>query len=163
MPSKKTTSKKSSTKSAPKSASKKAATKKAASKKATTKKASTKKTAAKAADVVAEEQTEAKRSAARIAEKIHKSGEMKERKDDSKRADEDAAEMNERVQNLIRKSKEQGYLTYADINSELPNTVESSAEIENVITILENLDIDIIDNEEVELYKQRLEEHNEEE
>ena len=77
--------------------------------------------------------------------------------------DDESGEMNERVRSLIRKSKEQGYLTYGDINDELPDTVESASEIENVITILENLDIDIIDNEEVELYKQRLQEHSEEE
>ncbi|MDP0499283.1 MAG: RNA polymerase sigma factor RpoD [Verrucomicrobiota bacterium JB022] len=72
-------------------------------------------------------------------------------------------EMNERVTVLIRKAKAQGYLTYKDINDELPDQLESANEIENIITILENLEIDIIDTEEVELYKQRLEEHNEEE
>ncbi|KAF0095116.1 MAG: RNA polymerase primary sigma factor [Puniceicoccaceae bacterium 5H] len=72
-------------------------------------------------------------------------------------------EMNERVTSLIRKAKAQGYLTYKDINDELPDQLESANEIENIITILENLEIDIIDSEEVELYKQRLEEHNEEE
>ncbi|MCC5808238.1 MAG: RNA polymerase sigma factor RpoD [Opitutales bacterium] len=72
-------------------------------------------------------------------------------------------EVNDRIRSLIRKSKEQGYLTYKDINDELPETVDSPSEIENVITILENLDIDIIDSQEVETYKQRLEEHTEEE
>lgn len=142
------------------------AKKKAPSKKAVTKKSTAKDTATPRTKTASEISGEGqgKKSAARIAEKIHRSsGDMKERTDDTRRADEDTAEMNERVQNLIRKSKEQGYLTYADINKELPDSVESSAEIENVITILENLDIDIIDNEEVELYKQRIEEHNEEE
>ncbi len=73
------------------------------------------------------------------------------------------AEVNDKIRSLIRKSKEQGYLTYKDINDELPETVDSPTEIENVITILENLDIDIIDSQEVEVYKQRLEEHTEEE
>ncbi|MCD8482523.1 MAG: hypothetical protein LR015_07590 [Verrucomicrobia bacterium] len=72
-------------------------------------------------------------------------------------------EINDRIRKLISKSKAQGYLTYKDINDELPETIDSANDIENVITILENLDIDIIDSEEVELYKQRLEEHNEEE
>jgi RNA polymerase primary sigma factor len=174
MPTKKTTSpmKSKSSEAAPKKAAAKSATStpkaagKSAPKKAVAKNPLSPKEASIAMAPTAEaapEENGARRSAARIAEKIHKSGEMKERKDDSKRADEDAAEMNERVQTLIRKSKEQGYLTYADINEELPENVETSSEIENVITILENLDIDIIDNEEVELYKQRLEEHNEEE
>ncbi|MFP4283479.1 MAG: RNA polymerase sigma factor RpoD [Opitutales bacterium] len=188
MPTKKTTpSKTSAKKSATKKVARKAASPKATTKKAAaTKKVAAKKTAAQkapaekdtkvAVDVAAVAAAVASAaaasgegteptltSAARIAAKIHKSGELKERKDDAKRADEETAEMNERVQNLIRKSKEQGYLTYADINEELPESVESSSEIENVITILENLDIDIIDNEEVALYKQRLEEHSEEE
>ena len=64
---------------------------------------------------------------------------------------------------MIRLSKEQGYLTYKDINDQLPETIDSSSEIENVITILENLDIDIIDSQDVEGYKQRLEETTEEE
>ena len=73
------------------------------------------------------------------------------------------AQVNERIRNLIRLAREQGYLTYGNINTELPETVNSASEIENVITILENLDIDIIDADEVDHYKQRLEEHHEEE
>jgi RNA polymerase primary sigma factor len=84
-------------------------------------------------------------------------------KSDDDESGEKGGEVNDRIRLLIRKSKEQGYLTYQDINDELPETVDSPSEIENVITILENLDIDIIDSEEVELYKQRLEEHTEEE
>jgi RNA polymerase primary sigma factor len=76
--------------------------------------------------------------------------------------DSDPADVNDRIRVLIRKAKEQGYLTYKDINDELPETVDSSTEIENVITILENLDIDLIDADEVEGFKQRLEEQDEE-
>ncbi len=72
-------------------------------------------------------------------------------------------QVNERIRDLIRQAKEQGYLTFKDINKALPGTINSSDEIENVISILENLEIDIIDSEEVEMYKQRLEEHTEEE
>jgi RNA polymerase primary sigma factor len=70
-------------------------------------------------------------------------------------------DVNDRIRSLIRLSKEQGFLTYKDINDQLPETVDSPSEIENVITILENLDIDIIDSQEVEMYKQRLEESTE--
>ena len=77
--------------------------------------------------------------------------------------DEKTSDVNDRIRSLIRKSKEQGFLTYKDINDQLPETIDSPAEVENVITILENLDIDIIDSEEVEMYKQRLEESTEEE
>jgi len=69
--------------------------------------------------------------------------------------------INEKIGGLIRLAKEQGFLTYKDINKALPGSVESAEEIENVITILENLEIDIIESEDVEMYKQRLEESTE--
>jgi len=72
------------------------------------------------------------------------------------------ADINEKIRLLIRQSKEQGYLTFANINDALPETIDSPDEIENVISILENLEVDIIDSEEVETYKQRLEESEEE-
>ncbi|MCZ6673295.1 MAG: RNA polymerase sigma factor RpoD [Verrucomicrobia bacterium] len=72
-------------------------------------------------------------------------------------------DINEKIRLLIRQSKEQGFLTFANINEALPETIDSPDEIENVISILENLEIDIIDSEEVESYKQRLEESEEEE
>jgi len=72
-------------------------------------------------------------------------------------------QMNDKIRQLIHFSKEQGYLTFKDINRFLPESVDSPEEIENVIAILENLEIDIIDSDEVEMYKQRLEEHAEEE
>jgi RNA polymerase primary sigma factor len=72
-------------------------------------------------------------------------------------------DINEKIRLLIRQSKEQGFLTFANINEALPETIDSPDEIENVISILENLEVDIIDSEEVETYKQRLEESEEEE
>jgi RNA polymerase primary sigma factor len=71
------------------------------------------------------------------------------------------ARLNDKIRVLIRQSKEQGYLTVQDINRVLPESVNNPEEIENVISILENLEIDILDSEEVEAYKQRVE--NEEE
>ena len=65
--------------------------------------------------------------------------------------------INEKIGGLIRLAKEQGFLTYKDINKALPGDVESTEEIENVITILENLEIDIIESDDVEGYKQRQE------
>ncbi len=69
--------------------------------------------------------------------------------------------INEKIGGLIRLAKEQGFLTYKDINKALPSSVDSAEEIENVITILENLEIDIIESDDVEMYKQRLEESTE--
>ena len=68
------------------------------------------------------------------------------------------ARLNERIRMLIRQSKEQGYLTYKDINKSLPESVNNPDEIENVISILENLEVDILDDSEVETYKARMEE-----
>lgn len=83
------------------------------------------------------------------------------RKVGNKRSSAAKVQINEKIRSLIRLSKEQGYLTYKDINRALPETISGQDEIENVISILENLEIDIIDNEDVDLYKQRLEEHAE--
>ena len=41
--------------------------------------------------------------------------------------------LNERIRILIRLSKEQGYLTYKDINQALPEGINNPEEIENVI------------------------------
>ncbi|MEO0794465.1 MAG: RNA polymerase sigma factor RpoD [Verrucomicrobiota bacterium] len=73
------------------------------------------------------------------------------------------AHLNDKIRILIRTSKEQGYLTVQNINDALPESINNPEEIENVISILENLEIDILDNEEVENYKARLEEEEEEE
>jgi RNA polymerase primary sigma factor len=69
--------------------------------------------------------------------------------------------LNEKIRHLIRLSKEQGYITVQNINESLPESVNNPEEIENVINILENLEIDILDAEEVETYKQRQEENEE--
>ena len=74
-----------------------------------------------------------------------------------------ADKLNEKIRLLIRMSKEQGYLTVQDINRALPESINNPEEIENVINILENLEIDILDADEVENYKQRMEETEEEE
>jgi RNA polymerase primary sigma factor len=72
------------------------------------------------------------------------------------------ASINEKIRYLIRLSKEQGYLTFGDINDALPESVDSPEDIENVISILQNLEIDILDPGDVESYKQRQEEAEEE-
>jgi RNA polymerase primary sigma factor len=72
-------------------------------------------------------------------------------------------DLNDKIRYLIRLSKEQGYLTYADINEALPESVDNPEDIENVISVLQNLEIDILDPQEVEGYKARQEEAEEEE
>jgi len=71
--------------------------------------------------------------------------------------------VNDKIRQLIRQAKEQGYLTFDDINEALPEAVDNPEEIENVISILQNLEIDILDPDEVEGFKQKQEEAEEEE
>ncbi len=71
--------------------------------------------------------------------------------------------INDKIRLLIRLSKEQGYLTFQDINDALPETIDNPEDIENVISILQNLEIDILDPDDVDTYKQRQEEAEEEE
>ncbi|MCC5023033.1 MAG: RNA polymerase sigma factor RpoD [Candidatus Synoicihabitans palmerolidicus] len=70
--------------------------------------------------------------------------------------------VNERIRLLIRLSKEQGYLTWDDINEALPESVENQDEFDNIIAILQNLEIEILEPDQVEDYKQRMEEAEEE-
>src|SRR5690606_11640872 len=66
-----------------------------------------------------------------------------------------AGGINDKIRNLIRLSKEQGYLTFDDINEALPDSVENQEEIDNVLSILQNLEIEILEPDQVEDFKQR--------
>lgn len=131
---------------------KKAATKKVAAKKAPVKKVATKKVSAEAAPNEVTDTSEDTISAA--TKKVVKKRSL------SVKAQE---KLNERIRNLIRLSKEQSFLTYKDINNALPDSVNNPEEIENVISILQNLEVDILDDNEVEAYKARQEETEEKE
>jgi len=63
--------------------------------------------------------------------------------------------INDKIRALIRQSKEQGYLTFDDINEALPESVENQDEIDNVLSILQNLEIEILEPEQVEEFKAR--------
>lgn len=69
--------------------------------------------------------------------------------------------MNERIRLLIRQSKEQGYLTYSDINGALPEGVNRQDDIDNIVSILQNLEIEILDPSEVDSFKAKQEEQEE--
>ncbi|QSR87128.1 RNA polymerase sigma factor RpoD [Candidatus Methylacidiphilum infernorum] len=56
----------------------------------------------------------------------------------------------EKLRSLIKLAKEQGYLTYDDINEALPESVNNSEEIEAVYDFLRNLEIEIIDSSDVD-------------
>ncbi len=69
--------------------------------------------------------------------------------------------LNDKIRHLVNLSKEQGFLTVQDINENLTENLNDPDEIENVINILETLDVDILDTDEVEGFKQRIEESEE--
>ena len=58
--------------------------------------------------------------------------------------------MNQAVKNLITKGKERGYLTYDDVNSALPEGQNSSEQIEDVLSSLNEMGVNVVDSEESE-------------
>jgi len=71
--------------------------------------------------------------------------------------------MNEKVRALIRLAKEQGHVTYKEINKALGDRASNPEEIENVITILNNLELKILDTGEVETLRKKKEDLEQEE
>src|SRR6266404_5230758 len=65
-----------------------------------------------------------------------------------------AAELAEKVKELVRLSQEQGYLTYGDINDALPDTLITAEELDDIYVKLRNLEIEIVDQAEVDRVKQ---------
>jgi RNA polymerase primary sigma factor len=168
-PAKKAVSKKApTTKAAKKAPAKKAVSKKAPAKKVATKKEVKKAPATKAAPKkVTASKAPTKKAPATKAAKVVSEDALKEATQQvtkKRRLSTKAQEkLNERIRNLIRLSKEQGFLTYKDINKALPDSVNNPDEIENVISILQNLEVEILDDNEVEAYKARIEETEEKE
>ncbi len=65
----------------------------------------------------------------------------------------DSPEMQEKLRELIKLAKEQGYVTFDDLNEALPESVNEPDEMEAIITRLKAMEIDIIDASEVDRYK----------
>ena len=65
-----------------------------------------------------------------------------------------AAEIAEKIKELVRLAQEQGYLTYGDINDALPDTLISPEELDEVYIKLRNLEVEIVDQAEVDRVKQ---------
>src|SRR2546423_1237934 len=63
---------------------------------------------------------------------------------------EPSPELNEKIKELLRLAQEQGYLTYNDIHDVLPNSASSPEVLEEVLTQVRNLEIDIVDPAEVD-------------
>jgi len=71
-------------------------------------------------------------------------------------------EITEKVRTLIHLSREQGFLTYKDIDKALPEIATDPEELQNVISIFNNLEIKLLDSAEVDKFKKKKEENEEE-
>ena len=71
-------------------------------------------------------------------------------------------EVTEKVRELIHLSREQGFLTYKDIDKSLPEIANQPEELQNVISIFNNLEIKLLDSNEVDKFKKKKEESEEE-
>src|SRR5882724_8320423 len=73
----------------------------------------------------------------------------------------DRDEKNEKIRELIKLAKEQGYLTYGDVNDILPESILSPDELDAILIQLRGMDIEIIDASEVDRFKREAEEEKE--
>jgi RNA polymerase primary sigma factor len=65
-------------------------------------------------------------------------------------ASQSGLDLTAKVKELLRLAKEQGHLTYDDLNDALPDDVVTPADLDQVLTKLRNLDIRIIEAAEVD-------------
>jgi len=61
----------------------------------------------------------------------------------------------EQIKDLIRLAETQGYLTFDDINEYLPENVIKAEELEQYLSLLRDMDIEIIESSAVDKYRQR--------
>ncbi|MDB6022795.1 MAG: rpoD [Pedosphaera sp.] len=71
-------------------------------------------------------------------------------------------DLTEKIRDLVSLAKEQGHLTYDDINDALPDTIVTPEDLDQIYTKLANLEIDIVDQAEVDRVKQPEAEEEEE-
>ncbi len=62
----------------------------------------------------------------------------------------DCPEIQEKLRNLIKLAKEQGYLTFDDVNEALPSDVIEAEVMEEILSRLNSMEFDIIDASEVD-------------
>ena len=157
-PAKKTIKKVAAKKATAKKAAKKAPAKKAAAKKVTKKVAAKKKPAAKKAVA---KKAPAKKVAAKKATKAPAKKATKKaaaKKPAAKKAPKsriDTPEIQEKIRELIKLAKEQEYLTYDDVNEVLPNDMVDPGDVEAILDRLRKMEFDIIDASEVDSYRDR--------
>jgi RNA polymerase primary sigma factor len=71
-------------------------------------------------------------------------------------------DLTEKVRELLLLAKEQGHLTYDDINDALPDNVVTPEDLDQIHTKLANLEVEIVDQAEVDRVKQPEAEEEEE-
>ncbi len=71
-------------------------------------------------------------------------------------------DINVKVQQLVSLSKKNGYVTVQNINEIIPDSATDPELIENIMNILDNLDIKLLDEDEVETYRKKVEDSEEE-
>src|SRR5580765_1620481 len=74
-----------------------------------------------------------------------------------------ADDLQGRVRELAKLAKEQGYVTFDDLNDVLPEGVTDADELDAILTQLRKMEIDIIEASEVDRYKEGKKETEEEE
>ncbi|RYD82443.1 MAG: RNA polymerase subunit sigma, partial [Verrucomicrobiaceae bacterium] len=65
----------------------------------------------------------------------------------------DQPDMQEKLRELIKLAKEQGYLTFDDLNEALPEGMNDPDEMETIMNRLRSMEIDVIDASDVDRYK----------
>ena len=75
----------------------------------------------------------------------------------------DQPEVQEKIRELIKLAKEQGYLTFDDLNEALPDNVSDPDEMDSIMNRLRGLEIDIIDASDVDRFKDGKKDAEEEE
>jgi len=74
-----------------------------------------------------------------------------------------SVEVQARIRELIKLAKEQGHLTFDDLNEALPEGVTDADELDLILTRLRRLEIDIIEASEVDRYRDGKKDVDEEE
>src|SRR5262245_59690704 len=72
-----------------------------------------------------------------------------------------SAQQQQKVEELIALARDQGYITYEEINEVLPMSFDSAEQIEQVLIFLTGLDIQILNQAEVDRQKERKKEAKE--
>lgn len=140
-----------------------AVTKKPPAKKAAvTQKASAKKTAPKKASAQEKPTEQKAKKTAKTTPKKVSAKEAAQRVDKNIEPHALNDEVTEKVRELIHLSREQGYLTYKDVDNSLPEIANQPEELQNVISIFNNLEIKLLDSKEVDKFKKKKEENEEE-